>query len=47
MLYKSIVILGVSCIFCRFCSISEGNVVDVDPDQMLHYVASDLLWVSR
>ena len=40
------VILAMSGIFCRFYSISYGKSClanNVDPDQMPHYVASDLV----
>ena len=37
------VILGVSGLFCGFYSIFYGkSCYNVDPDQMPHYVASDL-----
>ena len=39
------VILGVLCLFCHFYSVFDGKFLlanNVDPDQMPHYVASDL-----
>ena len=40
------VILGVSGLFCHFHSIFDGKILlanNVDPDQMPHYAASDLV----
>ena len=45
MLTSPFVILGVLALFCCFYSIVDGKFLlanNVDPDQMPHYVASDL-----
>ena len=36
------VILGVSDLLCHFSSIFDGKSCNVDPDQMPHYMTSDL-----
>ena len=42
--WSPFVILGVSGLFCHFCTIFDRKTLltnKVDPDQMPHYVASD------